>query len=242
MKKHFLITAALIASLATTALAEDKVTGSAYVAPTSKYIFRGLDLSDNQWVVQGGVDLNYKNFTLSYWSNMQTRGTANYKRSDLTETDITLNYSYTPIELLTFNVGNTYYSFDSATVLDTNELYLKTTLNTLLSPTFAAYWDWDESTKTGMFYTLSVGHTFELMKTLGLNLGALASYNLGNPSASVAYNKLHNYELSAGLDYTLTDKIKISPSFLYSNAFNKTAREAGVHHEGVVSIKTAFIF
>lgn len=243
MKKCIILVAALLtAAISSTAVAEDKVTGAAYVGPYNKYVFRGLDLSDNQWVAQGGVDLSYKNFTLSYWSNFQTHSSVNSKKSNLTETDITLNYAYSPVELLSFNVGNTFYSFDSSQYADTNELYLKTTLNTLLSPTLAVYWDWDESTSNGMFYTFSLGYSKEVAKNVTANIGALASYNMKNPSASSGYNNLHNYELSFGLDYTPIDKLKISPTYTYSNAFNSVARAAGVHDESIYGIKAAFIF
>ncbi|MSM40639.1 MAG: hypothetical protein GJT30_13575 [Geobacter sp.] len=243
MKKCIVLMAALLtATVASIASAEDKVSGDAYLGTYSKYLFRGLDSSANQYVVQGGMDLSYKNITLSYWTNVQTRGAGVYKRSDNTETDITLNYAFAPFELVSMNVGNTFYTFDVPGVNDTNELYLKATLNTLLAPTLAVYWDWDESTKNGLFYTLSVGHTIQAMKNLGVNLGALVSYNMENPSASAAYNNLHNYELSVSADYSLTDQIKISPSYLYSNAFNSVARNAGVNDESVIGIKAAFVF
>jgi len=242
IKCFLMITAFLTAIIASNALAEDKVTGSAYIGPYNKYMYRGLDLSDNQWVIQGGVDLSYKNFTLSYWSNFQAHSSANSMKNNLTETDITLNYSFSPVELLSINVGNTFYSFDSPQFGDTNELYLKTTFNTPLSPSLTMYWDWGESTKTGLFYTFSIGHTKELTKEVYVSASALASYNMENPSASANYNNFHNYELSLGLDYSPIDKLKISPSYTYSNAFSSVARSNGVHDQNIYGIKAAFIF
>jgi hypothetical protein len=237
------VAVALFATMVSVAGAEDKVTGDVYVGPVNKYVFRGNDLSANQWVVQGGADLSYKDFTLSYWSNWQGHAAGGIKRSKITETDITLNYAFSPIKLISMNAGNIYYSLDG--INDTNELYLKTTLNTLLSPTLAIYWDWDEATQAGLFYTLSIGHTFEVTKQLGVNVGALASYNQHNPSAAFAayeYNNLHNYELSVSADYAVTDAIKISPSFVYSNAFNSDGRNNGISDESIYGIKAAFNF
>lgn len=233
--------AVLMAASVSVATSEDKVTGDVYVGPVSKYVFRGLDLSENRGVIQGGVDLSYKNFTLSYWTNYQTISGPTLEAGNATETDITLNYAYTPVELLTLNVGNTYYTFDGFD--DTNELYLKATVNTLLAPTVAMYYDWDNAKQGGLFYTLSIGHTFNPLKNLGINLGALASYNAKNPSASVNYNNLHNYELTASLDYSVTDSIKITPSYLYSNSFNSTARVLGnIHDQSVCALKATFLF
>lgn len=252
MKKLIVVlTAALMASTVSGAFAEDKVTGDVYAGPVSKYVFRGYDYSGGKGVIQGGMDLSYKGFTVSYWSNYQTitAEKIGLEAGETTETDITLNYSYTPVEMLTLNVGNIYYNLDGQpasggfAVEDTNELYLKATLNTILAPTFAVYYDWDKANKTGLFYTLAVGHTITPMKKLGITVGALASYNMENPSASESYNNLHNYELTASADYSITDSIKISPNYLYSNAFNSTARtKGGITDQSVCGIKATLLF
>jgi opacity protein-like surface antigen len=250
MKKFISIISAVVlaTSVASVASAEIKVSGDAYLGAYSKYLFRGIDLSGGQGVMQGGADITYKNFTLSYWSNYQINDDKGegFNGGEVNETDITLNYSFSPVDLLTFNVGNTFYTFDGA-YPDTNELYLKATVNTLLSPTLSVYWDWDEAQGgaydgDGLFYTLSVGHAVELTKGLSLGLGALASYNQENYSAVGKYSDFHNYEFSVGLDYAPSDNVKISPSYLYSKPFNKKGRGIGMEEENVVGIKAAFIF
>lgn len=246
MKKFILAVAAVLSvAAAASAIAEDKVTGDVYVNPASKYVWRGFDLSEHRGVVQGGVDISYKGFTVSYWSNEQMVGGPTLKSGDVTETDITLNYSFTPIELLTFNVGNIYYNLttlNGTPIPNTNELYLKTTLNTLLSPTVALYYDWDKANKTGLFYTLSIGQTFDLAKNLGLNLGALGSYNMKSDYSTGNYNNLHNYELTASVDYAVNEKFKISPNYMYSNAISSAAKRQGVIDQSVIGLKAAFIF
>lgn len=242
MKKltAFFAAAAMLIGLVSVANAEITVGAAANLGLYNKYLFRGFDLSGNQGVIQGGVDLTYKDFTLSYWSNFQTHSAPGFNRSKITETDITLNYTFSPSTLVTMNVGNTYYSLDS--INDTNELYLKTTLNTLLSPTLTVYWDWDEARAqhmTGLYYTLSVGHTFNPAKNIAVNLSGLVSYNEENWSVG-DFNNLHNYELGASVDYSLTDKIKITPSYLYSNAFNRG--RSGINDESLFGIKAAYSF
>jgi len=227
------------------ARAEIKVSGDVYAGMYSKYVFRGIDLSDNKWVSQFGADLSYKGFTLSYWSNLLTDDGvilgSSFESGDISETDVTLNYTFSPVKLLTFNVGNTFYSLENFE--DTNEIYLKTTFNTLLSPTLALYWDWDQSKETGLFYTFSLGHTFELVKGLGLNLGALIGYNQRNYSVSEAYSNWNQYELTAGLDYSVTDNVKLSAVYTYSNAVSEKARDlGGVEDQSVFGFKAAFIF
>jgi len=250
MKKSVLLAIVISLCLGYTvsaARAEVKVSGDVYAGMYNKYLFRGIDLSDNEWVSQFGADLSYKGFTLSYWSNLLTHDIADtaFDSGDISETDVTLNYSFSPVKLLTFNVGNTFYSLENAE--DTNEIYLKTTLNTLLSPTLSLYWDWDQSEETGLFYTFSVGHTFELVKGLGLNLGALVSYNQQNFSVSEDFSNWNNYELSAGLDYSVNDNVKLSASYTYSNAISHKARQLGgaglgINDESLFGFKAAFIF
>ncbi|HOP39930.1 MAG TPA: hypothetical protein PLI53_02695 [Geobacteraceae bacterium] len=248
MKKFgilFVACALSIAGMVSTAKAEVVVSGDVYAGMYNKYLFRGVDLSDNKWVSQFGADLSYKGFTLSYWSNLLTHdgnilGSA-FESGDISETDITLNYEYSPIELLTFNIGNTFYSLENFE--DTNEIYLKTTVNTLLSPTFSIFYDWDQSKETGLFYSLSIGHTFELMKGLGLNVGALVSYNQRNYSVSEAYSNWNNYELSTGLDYAINDNFSVSASYTYSNAISEKARDlGGITDESLFGISMTFSF
>ncbi len=237
-----------LAGMVSSARAEDSLSGDVYLGMYNKYIFRGEDLSNNKWVSQFGADMSYKGFTLSYWSNLLTKSFDGYSHAsdlgagDITETDITLNYTFTPIELLTFNVGNTFYSLVGP---DTSELYAKATVNTLLSPTLSVYWDYDQAQYAGLFYTFSVSHNFELTKKLGLNLGGLISYNQSNWSASLnnQNNTWHDYELSAGLNYSITDKLAASASYTYSNAMSHKARTvAGVNDESLYGFKVAYTF
>lgn len=247
MKKFVLLAAIVslcIGYSASTARAEIAISGDVYAGLYNKYVFRGIDLSGNQWVTQFGADLSYKGFTLSYWSNLMTHEGGGYKAGEITETDVTLNYTFTPIELLTFNVGNVFYSLEG--LRDTDELYIKTTLNTLLSPTLSINWDCKMAKGTGLFYALSVGHSFSLLDKLTLNLGGLVSYNQFNYSAQLSgidYNNWHHYELSTGLDYAVTDNVKVSASYTYSNALTSKARElGGVNDESLFGVKAAFSF
>ena len=122
-----MILAALILALvavATPALATIEVEGDAYVGYFDKYLWRGFDLSGSLPVVQGGVDLSTNGFTLSYWTNFQTKTDkgAGLDGGDATETDITLDYTFSPTELVSVSVGNIFYMLDG--LEDTHEAYL----------------------------------------------------------------------------------------------------------------------
>ena len=238
------------------------VTGDIYIGPSNKYIFRGNSLSpNNAAVIQGGIDLTYKEFTLSTWTNAQTNNTG-YRKAKVTENDLILDYAvpyrFPFAPTVGFNVGTQYFALDG--VEDTNEFYLKASLpeDTLLKPTLQVYWDNLQATRAGLYYTFSVSHKFELEhKVFNLNLGALVGYNQRNPNAAVdanavaaglsngrdgVYNGWQDYELTASIDYTPTNNITISPSYQFSDALSGHARSVGITDQNVFALKVAFSF
>jgi uncharacterized protein (TIGR02001 family) len=227
MKKWSVLLIALTmlgAGMVTSSEAAIEVEGDVYAGVFDKYLWRGFDLSDGRPVIQGGADLSSGGFTLSYWTNWQLKSSDGIDSGEANETDIILDYSTDIGEMLSVSVGNIWYALDGAE--DTNELYVSATVNTMLSPTLAMYWDWDAAEEEGLYFTLDVSHTLELTEGLALNLGALVSYNLHSDYAVGDYAGLHNYELSAGLDYTLTDALTVSPSFTYSSGISDGGKDA----------------
>jgi hypothetical protein len=103
-----------VGTLAPSAHAAVSVTGDAYVGYFSKYLWRGENLSGGTPVVQAGADLSTQGITLSYWTNWQTKEDVilgNHTDSgELTETDVTLDYTYDINKLVSASVGNIYYS------------------------------------------------------------------------------------------------------------------------------------
>jgi uncharacterized protein (TIGR02001 family) len=237
-----LFAAVLGLGLSQPAAAAIEVEGDVYVGVWSKYLWRGVNLSDSRPVIQGGADLSAGGFTLSYWSNWQLKSSDAIDAGEVTETDIILDYSTDIGELLSVSVGNIWYALDGAE--DTNELYLSATVNTLLSPTLAMYWDWDAAKEDGLFFTFDISHTFELMDKLALNLGALVSYNLHSDAAFTPendYSGFHNYELSASLDYALTDQLTLSPTFIFSSGISSGAKKF-IDTETVGALNLTFNF
>jgi uncharacterized protein (TIGR02001 family) len=218
-----------------------EVEGDAYIGVFDKYLWRGFDLSGGKAVVQGGVDLSAYGFTVSYWSNLQTSRSegAGLEGGEITETDIVLDYSFDLNDLVSVSVGNIFYQLDG--LEDTNELYLGLALNTILEPSFTVYYDYDKADETGLYYTAAVGHSFELVESLGLSLGALISYNEESDYAVGDYSDWHNYELSVGLDYSLNDNVSISPAFLYSSPISDEAKDA-IDSETLTGVSITFAF
>lgn len=237
--------------------ADPTVTGDVYIGPVSKYLFRGNDLSKkpygSDFAIQGGIDLYYKAFTLSYWGNALNRySDGTYSRFKVNETDLIIDYAvpYTIpyLDNLKFNVGTIYYAVDG--IDDTNEFYLKAAYDTLLSPTFTVYWDNMLAKKAGLFYTGAISHTFTIERNLfAAKVGALVSYNQRNPSAAWTeegdgvYSGWHNYELTASIDYTPTANITITPSYMFSNGISRDAKNlVGIGAQNAFGLKAMFAF
>lgn len=243
MKKLFvaLSAAALVAATLAPAARAVEVEGDAYIGYFDKYLWRGFDLSGSLPVIQGGVDLSAYGFTVSYWSNYQTRDdeVEGFESGEITETDIVLDYTFNPHEKVSVSVGNIFYQLEG--LLDTNELYLGLGLDTVLSPAVTLYWDYDEADEDGYFVIASVGQSFDLMEGLSASLGAAVSYNGASDFAVGNYHDWHNYELSVGLDYALTEELSISPSFLYSSGLSDDAKKA-IDSETVAGVNLTFAF
>jgi hypothetical protein len=236
MKKLYsALLAAVLPLVVTPAVADEGFSGSAYVSANSMYLWRGYDLSpDSDYVVQPGLDLSYAGFTVGIWANYdEDSGTIN-------ETDFTLEYSF-DVDMISLALGNIYYSLDEAE--DTNEAYLSCTLNTLLSPTLAIYYDWDQSDETGIYITAGIGHSFELQDGLALNLNALIGYNIENYSVSEEYSNFHDAELTATLDWAVTDAVTLTPAVTVSHPLTNDAEEfAGIEDEAMIGLTVNFDF
>lgn len=242
MKKWSILLAALIvlgAGMVTTSFAAITVEGDAYVGVFDKYLWRGFDLSDGRPVMQGGADLSAGNFTLSYWTNWQLKSSNDIASGEANETDIIIDYSRDLGEMLSFSVGNIWYALDG--IEDTNELYLSATVNTLFSPTFAIYYDWDACEEDGLLFAADISHSIDLMENLSMSLGALVTYNMHSDYAVGDYAGFHNYELSVGLDYVLTDQLSVSPSFVYSSGISSDAKDA-IDSEMLAGVNLTFTF
>ena len=232
MKKLTVILASLVlaAVVASPAQAAIEVSGDAYVGYFSKYVWRGFDLSGGMPVVQGGVDLSAKGFTLSYWTNVATRnddvdndGILDFEGGEGTENDLVLNYAIPVGEIATINVGNIYYMLDNYT--DTNEIYAGATFSTLLSPTVKIFYDWDQADENGLYYTASVSHSLPVNDMIALGASALVGYNDENYSVNQDWSDWHNYELSAKADIKITEQLTITPSILYTSPISDDAKE-----------------
>lgn len=207
------------------------VEGDVYAGIWDKYLWRGYDLSNSRPTIQAGLDLTItEGWTLSTWHNWQLTSGPDYNAGELNETDVILTYAFDLGDMISMSVGDIWYMIDGE---DANELFASATFNTMLSPTLKISWDWDKSEEDGLFYTFDISHSFDLgqwMEKTTLNLGALVAYNQHSDGATTGteddYAGWHNYELSASIDYALTDQLTISPIFIFSSGISSGAKNA----------------
>ena len=81
----------LTASVAGTAIAEDKPEADLTVGLYSQYIWRGYELSKDSIVIQPSMTVSYKGFGFNLWGNLDTEEYAT-NDNNFTETDMTLSY------------------------------------------------------------------------------------------------------------------------------------------------------
>ena len=219
-----------------------EVEGDVYAGIWDKYMWRGFNLSNSRPTIQAGLDLSIASgWTLSTWHNWQLKSGTDYKSGELNETDVILTYAFDVGDMVSMSIGDIWYMVDGK---DTNEVFVTATLNTPLSPTLKISWDWDEAKEDGLFYTFDISHSFDLgqwMENSSLNLGALVAYNQHSDYLVDDYAGWHNYELSASIDYALTDQLTISPIFIFSSGISSGGKNA-IDTETAGALNLTFTF
>jgi len=198
---------------------ETKTSGYASVDVMSNYVWRGQKLS-NSWVIQPSAGITYNSFGTNIWANYDS------DRAEATETDLTLNYSFS-VNKFNFAAGYIYYALEGAD--DTQEVYFSANYDTFLKPALTVYYDYDEG--DGTFILASVCHSFGLSKDIALNLGVSASYNINNKvmgfdSEGYDFNNFYNGELFSFLGIPLSKAITLTPKIAYSFPLSNDAKNA----------------
>ena len=128
------------------------------------------------------------------------------------------------VDKLSFDVGYIFYTFPDSNA-DTQEVYVSASYDTVLSPSLTLYYDFDEG--EGTFIEASVGHSVPVGE-YSLDLGASASYNLGNlvMGNGVDFDGFYNANISASTTIGVNDNISVSPMIAYTTALSNDAETA----------------
>jgi len=162
MKKIFLTAATLGATLAgaTTASAGD-ISVSVSTDYVSEYVFRGVSFANT--AVQPGIEVSADGFTLGAWASVGLGESSAFSGDEI---DIYGSYGWNLTDALSASAGFTIFHFPQSNGLF--EVYAGAAYDTLLSPSFNAYYDFtlDAVTLEG-----SVGHGFAIADNTSFDLG-----------------------------------------------------------------------
>jgi len=170
--------------------AQDEVSIGASADIFSKYVWRGQNLVDD-WVLQPGASIGYKNLTASVWGNLDLTDENGYK-GEFSEIDLSLDYSgqVPGIDILGYSVGFINYDFPVSGGFDeTWEVYWGFSLDVLASPSVTVYHDVDEA--EGTYVSFGIGHSFENVVELGSDTGLEVDLSAGIGWGSSGYNKFY---------------------------------------------------
>ena len=227
MKKSLGLGLIGLLAMATAAAAEIETGVAVDVPVVSAYVWRGQVLNDEA-VVQPGLTGTIGGFSVNAWSSMDL--TDNQDSSgEFDEMDWTVSYSRT-VGKFELGAGVVQYTFPNstlateaadgtATVEDypgTVEVFASVGVDVPLAPALAVYYDVDEI--EGLYAVASVGHSFELMDKVGLDLKAAlgfgdADYNAGYFGLDDA--ALNDLVLGAALPIAVTENLSLTPSLGY---------------------------
>lgn len=174
MKKTLLATAMLAAS--TGALAEI----SANVTLASDYAFRGVSQTDNQVAIQGGFDWAHESgfYTGTWASNVDSNFFSGTSTDPQIEHDIYVGYASEFANGIGYDVGFLYYSYPGFSDANTNELYVKGSMNGFTaSLNYSDELDFIGSTESAWY--LAAGYEMTL-PWYEIGLSANVGYNFGD--------------------------------------------------------------
>lgn len=214
MKKLLLIalTGLLAAGTAAPALALGPVDVEAELPLYSKYVWRGMTLTDD-YVLQPSLDVGLFGFTLGVWTNMDLTD-VNKEEGEFREINYTLGYNLS-LAIIELGAGFIYYDYPDIPRENTSEFYLSGKANVLLSPTLVIYQDIDHY--KGGYWAASVGHGFGVGESTKVDLTAglgLGSENYIKGYFPVDPDLAWNPEFSTGTsatDYFLDARVPFHP-------------------------------
>jgi len=219
----------LVGMLAMAAAAGAEIeTGVAVDVPVgSAYGWRGQGRNDEAGA-QPGVTGTIGGVAVNAWSSMDLTDTQD-SSGEFDEMDWTVSYSKT-VGKFELGAGVVQYTFPNSTLATeaddgtttvedypgTVEVFASVGVDVVLAPALTVSYDVDEI--EGLYAVASVGHSFELMDKVGLDLKAAlgfgdADYNAGYFGLDDA--ALNDLVLGAALPIAVTENLSLTPSLSY---------------------------
>ena len=204
--------AGMLMMLAAPSLAQLKPDLSADVGLFSKYLWRGLVVTDGP-VLQPAASVGMSGMTIGVWANADLDD-ANDRSGEVTEVDAWVGYGMN-LALVDVEAGVLHYGYPDAEG-DTTELYATGSVGVLLSPTLSLYRDVDAV--DGFYANLAVSHGLALSPATTVDLAA--AIGTGDDSHNEAYYAgagagATDFSLSASWTWNPAPLLSITPQVTY---------------------------
>ena len=224
--------------------------GSIYADVLSAYVYNGLQYNDEA-VFQPGLDVaGPLGLGYSLWANMDLTdnpaSTAPNTSGEWSEVDLGLNWTAPSVGPLTFSAGGLYYVYpQSSSTVATNadgsvesvsaapadgsyQVFAKVAADLPLAPAAKFCHELDNTDDWIVLFT--VGHGFDLMDKLALNVGAVLGFageyyvesNYGSDTGAA----FTHAQFDAALSYALSDKASVALKGSYSSLVDGDVRDA----------------
>ena len=223
--------------------------GSIYADVLSAYVYNGLSYNDEA-VFQPGLDVaGPLGLGYSLWANMDLTdnpsSTAPNSAGEWSEVDLGLNWTAPSVGPLTFSAGGLYYIYpQSSSTVATNDdgtvaavstapadgsyqVFAKAAADLPLAPAVKFCHELDNTDDWIVLFT--VGHGFDLMDKLALNLGAVlgfaGEYYVESNYGSGTGAAFTHAQFDAALSYALTEKASVALKGSFSTLLDGDLRD-----------------
>ena len=199
------------------------------ITPASKYVWRGLILTDDP-VLQPSLTVSHKGLSLNIWANTDLTD-VNGTSGETNELDYTIDYS-SSVDKINFSIGLIQYTFPHTGFEPTTEIYGSAGLSVLLSPTLSVYYDSDEV--GGLYGTIGISHSFplgEVVKGISPSVDlsgslAYATSDWNEVYYGVSSSGLVDLLLTAGLSIPIDEYLSLGPFISFSQVIDSDLRNA----------------
>ena len=212
--------------------AEDQVSIGTSADIFSSYVWRGQNLVDD-WVLQPGASIGYKNMTASVWGNLDLTDENGYEGA-FAEVDLALDYSgkVPGVDILGYSIGVINYDFPVCGAGDdTWEIYWGFSLDVPASPSVTVYHDVDEA--KGTYISLGIGHSIEIDPEAGIGVDLGASIGWGSGGYNEFYwgpakSAMNDLVLSAAIPFEVAG-YTVTPSVNYVTLMSDEVRSPNTY-------------
>ncbi len=234
--------------LAVLCIASGAAAGNADITADARsaYVWRGITLNDGP-VLQPSVDLSVPGgFGVNFWGNFDLDDYAGaFQKHEFSEVDVTVSYEFQPISWMQCGIGWIEYLFPhtgdtNGAAAGTREIYFE--VNSLemngLTATFTVYVDVDEV--QDVYAMFAIEYARQLSENCMGTVGASAGY-AGKDMAAGGTSGLHDYNITAGATWNLTEAFEASAVLTYTDTLDTDVLpHQDVNLHGGASLSYAF--